>query len=473
MASLQPQVWIRPNESFFLLAGNTVYNAPATFQDEVDGTAEIISVGPTSSQLSFVNALGEVVNGITQSGTNTTLTIANKTIMNIGLTSTTLNGFLSMTDYPTSNAYMIIKPPSIAVPGAIENHAEAIGGTLSSIKFASDGSITTTDTLQVGSTPSASVTVGPASECAVMGPDRFQFQTSGVSAGGLYLQGSTVNLCQGTDHLTTGVGITVGPSTIGFRKPVDAKGGVSMTANGNIITVSTDNNVGGLYQAINGNYTLNMQVNGTNFAPSGTGGQIYSMNSGIGTMCNTTFNTGLNSTIAGAGDGVMNLTATGTINLNAPNVLINGTALTTTAPTWYYQNNASQGVNQSGFPLGSGTWMNWQVTTYITAGYPNPMDACGNFWTVPFSGVYFITITLYGTPLNIYIGQTNEIVLLLTNPGTTQIGTTLGMTGGVFTLTMSCYANLTAGTKLSVQGGLHGQIIVQPGCSWTIEYINA
>ena len=471
MASLDPQTMINPTQSYFLLAGNTVYSAPVIIENQQDGSTEEINVSATSAQFAFVDAIGDTLNTITQTATHTKFQIGNTVGLDIGLSGSVMNGYLYMTDYPISNGYMIVRPPAIGNPGAIENHAEAIGGTLSSINFGSTGIITTTDKLQVGSSPSATVTVGPANECSEQGPDRFQFLSSGISAGGLYLQGSTVNLCQGADHLTTGVGITVGPSTIGFRKPVDAKSGVSMTANGNIITTSTADNVGGIIQAINGNYTLNMQSNGDAHAPSGSGGQIYSMNSG--TMCNTIFNTGLNSNIAGAGDGVMNLTATGTINLNAPNVLINGTALTTTAPTWYYQNNASQGVNQSGFPLGNGTWMNWQVTTYITAGYPNPMDACGNFWTVPFSGVYFITITLYGTPLNIYIGQTNEIVLLLTNPGTTQIGTTLGMTSGPLTLTMSCYANLTAGTKLSVQGGLHGEIIVQPGCSWTIEYINA
>jgi len=484
MASLNPQVWIADNQSYFLLSDNIEYNTPASFNSQ-SGTSLVLSVDASNSQLIFENAQGVPANIITQSDTATTFQIGtgNTTAMVVTQAQTSINGTLNIEDFPTSNAYMSLTAPSLNTPGSIVNHAEVVpNGVQSSISFLTQGVIQTSDKLYVGTTSAATLQVGASDSATVVGPDRFSFTQSGAVTGGLFLQGSTVNLGQGADPLNTGLGITVGPSTIGFRKTLDAKDGVSINANGNIISTATANNVGGNLTLNNGNYSLVMQATGDGFAPSGVGGTITSFNAGV--VCPTVLNTGKNSSITGASDGVMNITSTSTINLNAPTVLINGLS-PLDVYVWNFEVSVpGSPTNVNGNPtLGDGAWCPWGIIRIAPSTFgsclssPSPPPAPQNaFWTCPLAGLYSVSINIRGQPTN--IGGGNDLVLLqfFANASPLElIGTILSpyqYTASPQTFTMTTYVVMALNDKLSVQGGQNGGVDVYGDSSWVIKFIS-
>jgi hypothetical protein len=281
---------------------------------------------------------------------------------------------------------------------------------------------------------------------------------------------------------------------MGFRKPIDAKNGNSITTQGSIITQSTADNVGGLFQAFNGNYSLTMQAVGDGHQPGGTGGSVYSFNNGNGQMSSTTFYPGLNSNIVGPSDGILNITAGSTINLNAPQVLINGGLISN--PSFFYQLGGSeQGINGNA-TLGSGTFVGWNNTLYNSPGYGGrfvPPDI--TFWICPVSGVYQVTVNLIcnqqdargSTPVALIKVPTSgapisRVGAQITPPGYQASNgapsptyfpffqTRAGSICGTFIVP------LVANDKLYMCGGQNadgGLLYVQPSSTWSLQYVAA
>ena len=499
MASLQPQTWIRPGESYFLLAGAINYNSPAIFTNTQTNTTEGILVGANITDLQLKVVGGQVLNTIRQTTTGTDFFVGSTTTYpNFTIRPGTVSAYgkLEVTDYPNSNLYLEIIAGDNTNPSYIYNHGSQVpGGIDSSILFRPTGIIETTPFVKIGPLNAQSnLTIGPPSDNVVLGPDRYAFQANGTITGGVYQLGSTILLSQGADPINTGVGITVGPSTMGFRKPIDAKNGNSINAQGSIISSSTADNVGGLIQAYNGNYVLNMQAIGDGHSPYGVGGQVYSFNNGNGQMSPTVFYPGLNSNITGPSDGILNITAGSTINLNAPQVLINGGLISN--PSFFYQLGGSEQAINGNNTLGSGSFLGWNTILYQSPGYAGRfVSPDTTFWICPVAGVYQVTVNLIcnqqdargSTPVALCKLPANGSPVSLvgaqiTPPGYQPNSNTSPPIYYAFvqlragSLCGTFITPLAANDKLYMCGGQNadgGVLYVQPSSTWSLQYVAA
>lgn len=338
MASLNPQTYVNPTESFFLLSSSTNYNSPADFRNPNTGSSANIVVGNVTSDFQLQNATDTVVNQITQTEGETIFYVGTTTNPTVQILPAAMyvNGSISVTDAPYSNMYFDITSGDNINPTYLYNHASEVpGGVDSAITFTRNGFVTTTDTLQVGSSAVASVNVGPLTGNRVAaGPNRFAFANGATPTGGMYQVGSTVVLGQGADPGVAGAGVTVGATTVGFRKPIEPQaGGISINAQGAIRSVSSANNVGGLVQVANGNFAVNLQATGDGFTPNGVGGSVTAFNVGTNTGAPLTLNTGVNSSIVGSSDGLMNIAANNTINIAVPDSNLGSSVNITSAST--------------------------------------------------------------------------------------------------------------------------------------------
>jgi hypothetical protein len=453
MASLQPQVYINPEETYFLTRDNTNFISPTSFVNTTQNTKETIIVNGIVCALIFQDASGNRANRIIQDEISTTFYIGSVVPVAVLQNTLDVTKRLQFFDASGSGKYMQVIAASTLTPGIIQS------GDGSGIQFLKSGMIQTGDTLQIGTTNNATLTVGPSADQVVMEPDFYSFsQKSGIPVGGLYRESQTINIYSGTDPYYTSNGLRVSPITIAFGKIVDAvrSTGYSMTAQGNIVSTNTFGDVGGQFQAINGNYTLTMTARGDAHSPNGTGGVITASSTSIAPL---TLNTGLNSNIVGPSSGLLTLTATNTINLNAPNVFTNGGPLTNVV--WYYQTAANSSVAGHASVL-------WTANTYIQPGLPNPMNSTGAAWSAPFSGLYFVSVSLYiGTAGN----QLYLVYSINSPPYRLQVGTPM-YTANAFTVSMSCYVQLTAGQSLSVITGSGSAIIIQQNAGFSIQYIS-
>jgi hypothetical protein len=338
MASLNPQTYVNPTESYFLLASSTSYNSPADFRNPDTGSSANIVVGDVISNFQLQDRTDRVVNQITQTEGETIFYVGTTTNPTLQILPAAMfvNGSISVTDAPYSNMYFDITSGDNINPTFLYNHASEVpGGVDSAITFTRNGFVTTTDTLQVGSSAVASVNVGPLTGNRVAaGPNRFAFANGATPTGGMYQVGSTVILGQGADPGVAGAGVTVGATTVGFRKSIEAQpNGISINTFGAIRSVSSANNVGGLVQVANGNFYVNLQATGDGFAPNGVGGSLTAFNAGTNTGAPLTLNTGVNSSIVGTSDGLMNILATNTINIAVPGNNLGSTVNITSAST--------------------------------------------------------------------------------------------------------------------------------------------
>jgi len=452
MASLQPQVYINPEETYFLTRYNTNFISPTSFVNATQNTKETIIVTGIVGALIFQDASGNSANKIIQDEIATTFYIGNTIPLAVLGNALDVTKRLQFFDASGSGKYMQVISASTLTPGIIQS------GDGSGIQFLKSGVIQTGDTLQIGTTNGATLTVGPIADQVVMEPDFYSFlQKSGILVGGLYRESNTINIYSGSDPYFTSDGLRVSPTTIGFRKNVDAVTRYSMTAQGNIISTNTSADVGGQFQAKNGDYTLTMAAWGDGHSPTGSAGVITA--SSTTSIAPLTLNTGLNSNIVGPSDGVMTLTASGTINLNAPNVFTNGGPLTNLV--WYYQTTATSSVAGNASVL-------WTGNTYIQPGLPNPMDSTGAAWSAPFPGLYFVTVSLY-------IGSGGNQLLLVYSinspPFLLPAGTPM-YAYNANTVSMSCYVQLTAGQELGVIAPTGSTIIIQANAGFSIQYIS-
>ena len=455
MASLQPQVYVNPEETYFLTRYNTNFISPTSFVNTTQNTKETIIVNGIVCALIFQDASGNTANRIIQDEILTSFYIGSVIPVAVLQNALDVTKRLQFFDASGSGKYMQVIAASTLTPGIIQS------GDGSGIQFLKSGVIQTGDTLQIGTTYNATMTVGPIADQVVMEPDFYSFlQKSGIQVGGLYRESQTINIYSGSDPYYTSNGLRVSPTTIGFGKIVDAvrSTGYSMTAQGNIVSTNTSVDVGGQFQAINGNYTLTMVARGDGHSPTGTGGVITA--SSPSSIAPLTLNTGLNSNIVGPSSGLLTLTATNTINLNAPNVFTNNGPVTNLV--WYYQTTANSSVAANASVL-------WTGNTYIQPGLPNPMDSTGAAWTAPFSGLYFVSVSLYigsgGSQLDL-VYSINSFPYLI------PAGTPM-YTANALTVSMSCYVQLTAGQALGVIVPSDGStIIIQQNAGFSIQYIS-
>lgn len=472
MASLNPQTNVNPTESFFLLATATNFNSPADFRNANTGSSANIIVGDETNNIQLQTATDTVINQITQSDAETAFFIGNTNYPSVQVVGGGLlsNGYIAVTDAPYSNMYFDITSGDNTNPTFLYNHASNVpGGVDSAITFTRNGFVTTTDILQVGSSPVASLNVGPLlGNRVAAGPNRFSFANGGTPTGGMYQVGGTIVIGQGADPGLTGAGVTVGANTVGFRKPIEAQSnGVSINAQGAIRSASSANNVGGLVQVQNGNYVVNLQATGDAFTPNGVGGSVTAFNAGTNTGAPLTLNTGVNSSIVGPSDGVMNiganssinlytppnaptqinltssvinlncavsinlgattaganinLNAANSINLNAPQVLINGGLIS--LPSFFYQWNGVQQDIDGNATLGSGSFLGWDTTLYQTPGYGSRFISPDiTAWVCPVAGVYFVTVNLICNLQNAAGGMSVDLLKVPAAGGLSRVG---------------------------------------------------
>ena len=449
MASLSAQTNVNETDYFYLTRVNTQFISPATFTNQTQNTSETITVASVASGFSFKDATGNVVNRFIQDELTTEFFIAGNPQLSVYKDVFAVGHSLKL--YDSSGNYMTLSPPSPARNGIIQT-ANGTGFT-----FTATGLIQLNSNLQVGTSYNGDMTVGPLSDQVDMTPEFFSFLAAGTRVGGLYRESQTINIYSGNDPYFTSLGLRVSPNTIAFGKNVDAVSRVSMTAQGNIITQNTAADAGGQLQAENGNYTLTMVARGDGHSPTGTGGVITA--SSPSSIVSLTLNTGLNSNIVGPTSGVLTVTASNTINLNAPNVFTNNGPVTNLV--WYYQTTATSSVAGNASVL-------WTGNTYIQPGLPNPMDPTGAAWSAPFPGLYFVTVSLY-------IGTGGNQLLLVYSinsfPYLIPAGTPM-YTVNAFTVSMSCYVQLTAGQALGVIAPTGSTIIIQPNAGFSIQYIS-
>ena len=332
MASLNPQTLFSPGNDIYMLKNGAYFqgsfNISASGQPNEDtmnlnmannvGTLRVYdaAIPPNNDTQLNIQADTGIYFNISQA-------LANKNVADFLQTAIVLRQPLFIEMGPlkdTIEIYNEVTDAYLTKCGIIVNEPSSAGTTPTSIKFGSFGIIQTTDKLQVGSSSQASVTVGtPAGNNVLAGPDRFAFQTGTTASGGLYQQGSSIILGQGASPATTGAGVTVGPTTVGFRKSIEAQANaISINAQGAVRSVASATNVGGLIQVANGNYYTNLQANGDGFIPNGTGGSLISYNAGTATVAPTTYVPGQGTSIVGPSNGVMNVEATNNINLLIP-----------------------------------------------------------------------------------------------------------------------------------------------------------
>jgi len=581
MASLNPQTLFSPGNDIYMLKNGAFFqgsfNISASGQPGEDtmnlnmagnvGTIRVYdnATPPNNDTQLNIQADTGIYFNIKQALANknvadflqTAIIFRQPIVLEVGPLKDSLEIFTEVTDSYLTKCALIIYEPSSS------------GTTPTSIKFGSFGIIQTTDKLQVGSSSLASVTVGtPAGNNVLAGPDQFAFQVGTAATGGMFQQGSSIVLGQGVSPATTGAGVTVGPTTVGFRKSIEAQpNAISINAVGAVRSVASATNVGGLVQVANGNYYTNLQANGDAFSPNGTGGSIISYNAGTATIAPTLFVPGANTSITGPSDGVMtvsasnninltipptnpasavgitantinlngnntiniavptadagsvvnitgsttsitssvaiSLNATGTgadisinaadsINLNAPQVLINGGLIA--LPSFYYQwNGATQDINGS-TTLGSGSFLGWDTTLYQTPGYgPRFASPDLSFWIAPVAGVYFVTVNLICNLQNATAGMSIDLLKVPASGGLSRVGAQMRAPGyqptsssppsnlpffqtQSGTLCGTFYTQLLANDRIYMCGGTFhpgGFLYVQPGSTWSIQYVAA
>ena len=541
MASLLSQTLINENDSFYMLKNG------AYFQGSMNISASGQSGGPTMNfNVNNDTATIQMTDGANDTNLSLKSTyevdtyIGNKIVVATTKDNTIFFGNIFIEEVISKNIFDIVPNHSdsyLTKCGLLQyDPTTTPGGVVTSIKFGNSGIIQTTDKVQIGSTSVASLTVGPpAGDNVVVGPDRFAFQLGSATTGGLFQQGSAISIGAGSDSLNTGTGIIVTPSVLGLRKPIDAKDGISLTAQGAIVSASSADNTGGYVQVANGNYSMNLVAQGDGHAPSGAGGLIQSYNNGNSTVAVTKLVTGPGSYVTGDTAGNAILTATGTTTVTSPNITLSGSGTTTltntgatnitgaditltgtasisinapqvlingglnTNPVFYYQLGGTSDVGVNGnSTLGSGSFVPWLTTLYQSPGFGNRFLSGGALtnvgWTCPTNGVYLINISMLTYLQNATGGASLDIVRLpggsspvvkvgscISNPGFQASSGGVGPTyyemyqrsKGSFSA--SSYVQLSAGDILYVNGGQYqtaGLLYVDPQSTWSIQYVS-
>jgi hypothetical protein len=374
MASLDPQTQIREGVFYFLTAGNTQFESPL----RIDGgdTDELITVGAnaTTYQLTINNS---VANTITQDKDGISFALPSKTLLTSTATGTVLNTPLTVTTYPATNTYFDI------IPAATSTKIAQEGGTaIASITMNNDGTIQTSDILNVGVDASANLTVGPATNQALITPTTFGFQANGALTGGMKLESGVLKL--GNDaNVSSAPAISI-DTNVNINKVLYANRLIQ--ANGDVIATNGD------IQSLKGN---NLVI----LAGTSNGGSLGV--AGSGTLNVTLGPNGAGITTDGGGNvafgtqGDLTFTAAGNIILSASTVQINGSIIPT-ALVWAYSMGNDQYINMNTNPF-SGTYVAWNNTIYENPQYTDRfLLSANNEWYAPLSGWYSITITLTG-----------------------------------------------------------------------------
>ena len=383
--------------------------------------------------------------------------------------------------------------------------------TTGALKIDAANNVTNNGTL----TNKGNVTVGSSTNTLLMTPTQYLFQSSSIANGGMIVIGPNVAIGTGTDPGNSGLGIVMSPTQLGFRKPIDAVAGISISAVGNINTSQTVNagaltaglvgisttgpvsagaggftttgglstygtiqsmtssdNVGGKVRLINGDFSLFMISQGDGHAPGGIGGTIYSTNDGAGgSISTTTFIPGAGCQIDG-GTGTMNLTASAVINLNAPIVYYNNQPVPRMY-TWSYSTTTAEQQIYAGSGGAPGSFVRFPNNGVAQPRIANPISLNHDYWYAPYTGVYLITFSITGHNLN--TGSSATYISLFVN-NVVPLGTAVATFGnGIYTTQSSTsYQTLTAGDSLLVAGlnGDGGQVYLYGGCVWTITLVN-
>ena len=445
MASLDPQTQIREGVFYFLTAGNTQFESPL----RIDGgdTDELITVGAnaTTYQLTINNS---VANTITQDKDGISFALPSKTLLSSTTNGTVLNTPLTVTTYPVTNTYFDI------IPAATSTKIAQEGGTaIASITMNNDGTIQTSDILNVGVDASANLTVGPATNQALITPTTFGFQANGALTGGMILDEFGLKL--GSNGNVNSAPSILIDTSVKIERPLFAN--QEVIANGDIIA-----NNGGL-QSYNGSGLVEM------IATSG-GGTVRS--SGILNVVLGPNGAGI--TTDGGGNvafgtpGDLTFTAAGNIILSASTVQINGTIIPS-ALVWAYAMGTDQFINMNGSPF-SGTYVAWNTVIYENPQYTGRFLSGPNTWYAPLSGWYSITITLTGQAQDNtnYLsmeavqvpgsggGTTSSIGLLLYPWMAVYAGGKLSTVRGNQTVSGQYTKYLAAGQAIIVMGGQAG-----------------
>ena len=374
MASLDPQTQIREGVFYFLTAGNTQFESPL----RIDGgdTDELITVGSnaTTYQLTINNY---VANTITQDKDGISFALPSKTLLSSTTNGTVLNTPLTVTTYPATNTYFDI------IPSATNTVLAQEGGTaVASITLNNNGTIQTSDILNVGVDASANITVGPATNQALITPTTFGFQANGALTGGMKLEGGVLKLGNNA-NVSSAPAISI-DTNVNINKVLYANSLIQ--ANGDIIATNGD------IQSLKGN---NLVI----LAGTGTGGSLSV--AGNGSLNVTLGPNGAGILTDGGGNvafgtqGDLTFTATGSIILSASTVQINGSIIPS-ALVWAYSMGTDQYINMNPNPF-SGTYVAWNNTIYENPQYTNRFSpSANNTWYAPLSGWYSITITLTG-----------------------------------------------------------------------------
>jgi hypothetical protein len=445
MASLNPQTQIREGVFYFLTAGNTQFESPL----RIDGgaTDELITVGAnaTTYQLTVNNV---VANTITQDKDGVSFSLPSRTLLTSTAAGTTLTTPLTVTA-PSSNVYFDITPSATNTVLAQE------GGTaVASITLNNNGTVQTSDTLNVGVDASANITVGPTTNQALITPTTFGFQANGALTGGMILDEFGLKL--GSNGNVNSAPAILIDTSVKIEKPLYAN--QEVIANGDIIA-----NNGGL-QSYNGSGLVEM------LATSG-GGTVRS--SGILNVVLGPNGAGI--TTDGGGNvgfgtpGDLTFTAAGNIILSASSVQINGTPIPS-ALVWAYAMGTDQFINMSGSPF-SGTFVAWNTVIYENPQYTGRFLSGPNSWYAPLSGWYSITITLTGqaqdnrnylsmeavqVPGSAGGGPTSIGLLLYPWMAVYDIGRNLDIVRGNQTISGQFTKFLGAGQAIIVMGGSAG-----------------
>lgn len=372
MASLNPQTQIREGVFYFLTAGNTQFESPL----RIDGgaTDELITVGAnaTTYQLTVNNV---VANTITQDKDGVSFSLPSRTLLTSTATGTTLTTPLTVAA-PSSNVYFDITPSATNTVLAQEG-----GSAVASITLNNNGTVQTSDTLNVGVDASANITVGPATNQALITPTTFGFQANSALTGGMKLESGVLKL--GNDaNVSSAPAISI-DTNVNINKVLYANRLIQ--ANGDIIATNGD------IQSLDGN---NLVI----LAGTGNGGSLSV--AGNGTLNVTLGPNGAGITTDGGGNvafgtqGDLTFTATGSIILSGSSVQINGTIIPS-ALVWAYAMGTDQFINMSGSPF-SGTFVAWNTVIYENPQYTGRFLSGPNTWFAPISGWYSITITLTG-----------------------------------------------------------------------------
>ena len=496
MASLQSQVYINANESYFQLAGvPTQTFSPLTIKYPGGNVNEIIAVNPSGSTIDFNSPNGVPKNRIQQTLDQTNFYVAgaanSNLVASVEKTGLATFGSLYSSDYPRTNLFFEIARGTTNVPTLLINHGSTLpGGVDSSLAFGQNGVIGTTDKLQVGTTSAATVYVGSGGDTLELGPNRYTFASSGVRNGGMIQTGPNIAIGTGSDPGNAGLGIVMSPTQLGFRKQIDNVAGVSMSATGNINTTgavtgaagittagtiqsnTSAANVGGRIGLTNGDFSLRLIAQGDGYAPGGLGGKIYSTNDGAGGSISTTiFIPGGGCQIDG-GTGTMNIAADAVINLNAPIIYYNNQPVPRMY-TWSYSTTTAEQQIYAGSGGAPGSFVRFPNNGVAQPRITNPISANHDYWYAPYTGVYLITFSLTGHNLN--TGSSATYIALFRN-SVVPLGTAVATFGnGIYTTQSSTsYQTLTAGDSLLIAGlnGDGGQVYLYGGCVWTITLVN-